>query len=536
MKRRWALIIAAGLTATVFGPLGLLLWRAGAPGTWTATWMTTEARSALAGTLASSAGASLLAFCLGVPIAWLLVRTNVIANRLLKVVVTLPSAIPPYIWIMGWIALVNSKTGWLTVLFGRWFFDLYSVWGIAFVLGTSGLPMIVLSTAAALSRIDPALEEAAIVTGASPWRAFVDVTLPLIAPSALSGAALVFVFASASFGVPYLLGVSATPPAPTLTTKIYSEILMGEAGLSRAAALCVELFLLALVVLAANAWLARRGRVRLPRGKGQAPRQAVLGRWRWPVSMGCWLVATAMIALPLLAVFWTGVAPSWGRFGAVTFSHWKAVVSSRTLGALVSSLLLAAVASLAVGTLGVVIARSKRRWLEVLADAPASIPGTVLALAFIVAFSQELRFIVVERVAFVLALGNTFWLLLLAYVVKHLSIGVRNTSDALAQADSSLEEAARLCGAGRLRAFRDGVLPQIQRALSGAMLLTFLTCLSELTMSVLLIPTGADVMGTLLFELQSYADPSEAAAIASAMLLVVFAVLLWHALRTEKSR
>jgi len=209
-------------------------------------------------------------------------------------------------------------------------------------------------------------------------------------------------------------------------------------------------------------------------------------------------------------------------------------MQGRTLQAIGVSLGLALVAALLVGAIGLLIAMTKRRWLETLADAPSAIPGTVLALALLVTFSRDVRFVAFERVAFVLALGNTFWLLLLSYVVKHLALGVRSSSDALSQADPTLGEAARLSGAGRFRAFVDGIFPQLRGALSAAVLLTFLTCVSELTMSVLLIPTGHDVLGTLLFELQSYADPGAAAVIACAFVLLVIALQFAQSLARPK--
>ncbi len=533
MKR--ALPFAVALVVTVFVPLANLLVRSGSPTTWLGSWLAPEATRALMGTMVTSVGASVIALLLGVPFAWLVARSDVAGRAGLRTIITLPSAIPPYLWTMGWIALANPRSGWLTLVIGKGRIDIYGVGGIAFVLGTSALPLVVLATKAALERIDPSLEEAARLSGASALRTFFSVTAPLIAPATFSGAALVFVFASASFGVPYLLGVAADPPAPTLTTRIYSEVLMGESGLSRAAVLSVELLAVAVIVLALNSWLARAGSVRLPRGKGLAARTIALGRWRRPISIGAWVVAITIVILPLGAVFLTGLQPTWGQWGSFTLKHWGVVFQARTLQAAGISIALAFVAASLVAVLGIGIALSKKRWLETMADAPSAIPGTVLALALLVTFSRDLRFIAFERIAFVLALGNTLWLLMLSYVVKHLAIGVRGASDSLAQADPTLGEAARLSGASRVRAFVDGIFPQIRGAVAGAMLLTFLTCVSELTMSVLLIPTGTDVLGTLLFELQSYADPASAAVIASALLLIVLAGLIVQTVLQRRS-
>jgi iron(III) transport system permease protein len=133
----------------------------------------------------------------------------------------------------------------------------------------------------------------------------------------------------------------------------------------------------------------------------------------------------------------------------------------------------------------------------------------------------------------VLAMGNTLWLLLVAYTMKHLAFGVRNAADGLAQSDPSLAEAARLSGAAPTRAFFDAVLPQLRAPLTAAFTVTFLACVTELTLSVLLIPTGRDVLGTLLFELQSYADPGSAAVIACAFVALVLAIQLARTAKVE---
>jgi iron(III) transport system permease protein len=182
---------------------------------------------------------------------------------------------------------------------------------------------------------------------------------------------------------------------------------------------------------------------------------------------------------------------------------------------------------------GLALTLLRSRTVELLGAWPYAVPGTVLAIALIAAFSRDLRFVFFDRFALVLALSNTLWLLLLAWVLKHLAFGVRNAAEGLARVDRSLAEAARVSGAGTVRAFADAVLPQLKAPLAAAFTLTFLTCATELTLAVLLVPAGRDVLGTLLFELQSYADPASAAVLACAFVLLVLAVL---SLRAALSR
>ncbi|XSF06759.1 iron ABC transporter permease [Myxococcus faecalis] len=488
---------------------------------------------ALLNTLAISGGAALLAICLGTPLSLLLFRTDLPLRGAFTVLFTLPSAIPAFIWGMGWLSLASPRAGYLNRLLGAGTLDFHGPVGIAFVEGVSGLPLVLLAGAAALRRVDPALEEAARVCGASPLRALLTTTVPLVMPSLLSGAVMVFLMAASSFGVPYLLGVSATPPTRVLTTRIYELVLLGEEGLGRASTLALVLLLLTPLSLFATWALGRSGRVRLSSGKGVSPRPLSLGRARRLATGGVAAACVLLVLLPLGAILLTSLQRGFGArlaWEELTLSHWSGVLfEPRTLRATGLSLLLATGAGALVCGLGLSAALLQRAWrrlgagVEALAVWPYAVPGTVLALALLVAFSRDWRFILVDRVAFVLALAHTPWLLLVAYAAKYLALGTRNASEALAQLDPSLTEAARVSGAGPLRAFLDVPLPLLRPALTVAFILTFLACATEITMSVLLVPAGSEVLGKLLFDLQSYADPASAAVLACAFVALVVA-------------
>lgn len=531
---RW-LGLGAWLVPVLFfaiGPVLLLLLRgAGMLGGDVLSSLAGEARP-LVNTLVIASGATALALGLGTPLALLLFRTDLPLRGTFAALFTLPSAIPAFIWGMGWLSLASPRAGYLNHLLGEGTLNVYGPAGIAFVEGLSGLPLVLLAGAAALRRVDPALEEAARVCGASPVRALLATTLPLALPSLLSGAVMVFLMAASSFGVPYLLGVSASPPTRVLTTRIYELVLLGGGeGLARAAVLATALLLLTPLALLGTWALGRSGRVRLSAGKGVSPRLFPLGRARTPAALGVGALGALLVVLPLGAILLTSLQRSFGAelaWEGLTLTHWSGVLlEPRTLRATARSLVLAAGAGLLVcglGLAGAVLRRDFRRLgagVEALAVWPYAVPGTVLALGLLVAFSRDLRFILFERVAFVLALAHTPWLLLVAYAAKYLALGTRNSAEALSQIDTSLAEAARVSGAGPLRAFVDAPLPLLRPALAVAFVLAFLACATELTMSVLLVPAGSEVLGTLLFELQSYADPAAAAVLACAFVVLV---------------
>ncbi|MDC0708643.1 ABC transporter permease subunit [Stigmatella sp. ncwal1] len=514
------------------GPVAVLLLRSlGTPGSLALSTLAAES-GALGNTLAISLGAAVFALGLGTPLSVLLFRTGLPFRSAFVALFTLPSAIPPFIWGMGWLSLASPRAGYLNRLLGESTFDLYGPGGIAFVMGLSGLPLVLLAGGAALQRVDPALEEAARLCGASPFRALLATTLPLALPSLLSGAVMVFLMTSSAFGVPYLLGVSASPPTRFLTTRIYELVLLGgEENLARAGGLAATLLLLTPLALWATWALGRTGRVRLSAGKGFSSRPLPLARSRLPLTVAVGTLCLVLVLLPLGAVLLTSVQRSFGAeltWESLTLMHWSGVLlEPRTLWATARSLLLATAAGLLVCALGLTSAVLRRHFrrlgaaVEALAVWPYAVPGTVLAIALLVSFSRDLRFILFDRIAFVLALSHTSWLLLIAYAAKHLALGARNSAEALAQVDSSLAEAARVSGAGPVRAFIDAPLPLLRPALAAAFLLTFLACATEITMSVLLVPAGSEVLGTLLFELQSYADPSAAAVLACAFVALV---------------
>jgi len=509
-----AAVVLAPILFFAIGPVLLLVARSVVSAHVTVMEDLSSAAGLLAvrNTLIVSAGAALLALLLATPLCLLLYRTDLPFRRSLAVVFTLPGAIPAFIAGMGWIALASPKSGYLNRLLGEGTLNIYSLGGMIFVLGIAELPVVLLSGEAALSRIDATLEEAARMSGAGPLRALLEATLPLAWPSLVAGAGLVALSSASAFGVPYLLGVSASPPAPLLTTRIYGWVLQGgSANFARAVGLSSLLLVFATGVLVASSWLGRRGRVRLLAGKGVAKRPLPLGRARTPLLVATAGLAFVTVLLPLLALFVGSVQRTFGaelRWQDLTMTHWGAVLSNpRTLNAAGTSVALSLGAAglvCALG-LGVAIVRSRggrgAQLVETLAAWPYAVPGTVLALALIVAFSRDLRFILLDRVAFVLAMGDSVWLLIVAYTARHLAIGSRNVTEALAQLDPSLAEAARISGAGPARAFRDALLPLLRPALG----------------------------------LQSYADPAAASVLAASFVLLVLAALAFLPLVRSRS-
>lgn len=497
-----------------------------------------DTRAAFGNTILVSGATALFATLIGAPAAFMLARFQLPRARLLRTLLTLPAVVPPYLLGIAWIDLANPSTGVLNQLARALgatgpIFDAYTRGGIIWVLALSFFPLVMLPVLTTLERMDASLEESARIAGASPLRALFGITLPLASPAIASGAVLVFLASAATFGVPYLLGTAGPRRIELLTTAIVNHITVGgEAAMGRAMGLSLSLLVLSLLAALAGG-LATRGerRYAIVSGKGARarPLAAPPGLRRILTFSLCAVVFIAVF-LPMATLFWVSLLRAWGAgFGPSNWSldnYQRVLFENRTTGpALLRSIGLALAAGLITVVAGATIAYARARrpnWgtraLEALATAPYAVPGTVLALGLLMAWSQEVRLVLFERMTLALDLFGGAWALLAAYAIKYLAFGVRLSGGGLLQIDLSLEEAARTSGATRIRGALDVVVPLLAPALAAAWLLVFLPALSEITMSILLAGPGSQVVGTVLFELQSYADPPSAAVLACLLL------------------
>lgn len=532
-----AVVGVVAVVALVLAPLLVLVGRAmGLPGPPTVAALAAitdnQNLQALRQTMLIAFGSAVVAGSVGVPVAVLVERTNLWGKGLLGALFAMPLAIPPYLLAFAWRAAWDDRIGlwaWPSRVFG----DVDSAAGIALVLGTAFLPVVLLRVRATLKGIDGALEEAARTAGAGPIRALVDVTLPLVVPSALSSVVLVWVAGAAAYGVPVLLGLAADPPVVVVTARIAVALQGGNAAaLTDALGLSVALAGLAGVAFALPALLTRGAAT--VTGKAHRPTELELGRARGPLSVLSWVGVLAMVVLPLGALVLQGLmlrAGSGLSVANVGVRHVIEVLSrSQVREAAAASAVLAVGAAIVIVVIAVVVVVARRRatgltarglrLVSGLMEVAYALPGTIVAVALVLTFATELRLIVLERVTLVVALGGTTALLLIAYAVKHAALGFRAVDEALDQLHPSLEEAARVAGAGPVRAFVDVTLPLLQAHLTATAVAVALPCFTELTMSVLLQAPGTSTLGVVLFALYDYGDPQEAMALAAVLVTV----------------
>ena len=488
----------------------------------------TLTRIAFVHTLVVGVVATVAATALGVALAWLVVRTNLPAAAAFRLIFALPFYVPSFIGAIAWLQIIGP-VGYFNQAYKHLvgtsdpLFRAYGAGGVIFLLVLHHYPLVYLPVVAALDRFQPVLEDAARVAGASSRRVFRDVSLPLLAPAVLAGTFLVFVTCIADFGIAAVMGIPGR--YFVLTTRIYQVALDYDTrnNLAFAAAMSLLLVAVAGAALAVQRRFLARRRYSITGAQGRAVDRLPLGRLRWPVTILVALFAAGVLVAPLIAVTLSaltrvaGYAPTPGNLTLHNF-HIAFVETAATQRAIRNSLLLAALSATIIMILGTTLAAFRVRGrvrgsgvLETLATLPYAVPGTVLALAFILAFA---------RPVFGLRLYNTLGIILVAYLARFLTFGISTANAALAGVSEALPAAARVSGASWWQAQRDTVFPLVQPALLGGWLFVFVPCLAELTVSALLYSAGNETVGVAVFNLLESGIVAPAAALALVLMLV----------------
>jgi iron(III) transport system permease protein len=451
-------------------------------GEWSALWASVWI------SLASVALAALV----GVPLALLFEWFEFPGRKLLGALIALPAVLPPFVGVIAFLFLYG-ESGFIARFVQSLLGLSQSPWrlqGAGAILLVHAYSMYVyfyLFTRAGLARLDGAMLEAAQALGASRWRTFTRVIVPLLRPSLGGAALLTFMTSLGSFSAPYVFGGGFR----VMTTQIFASKQNGELGLAT-----VETIALALVALVGLALLRRTegDAILVGLGKGTAPRRRVLRRplVRVAATLAGWGLAVALL-LPHLTLLLVSLVPyaTWTtetlppvlsldnyrrlfsepeRLEPLLNSFWMALTS--TTGAVA--------VALAAGWLVVRRRVRVREWIEGLLAIPWALPGTVFAVALATAFSVsaplELRWILV----------GTVFILPLAYLVRGLPVTGRAILAGFRQLDPALEEAAASLGAGPWRTLRRVTLPQLRPALAAGASLAFVGALGDFVTSILL--------------------------------------------------
>lgn len=448
-------------------------------------------------TLVVSLVATVMALLFGFSMAWILTRTNVPFRRTLHHLMAVPYYVTPLLGALAWSLLGSPESGFINQLWRAMggsgpLFDITGPLGIAWVMALFEGSVAYVMIAAVMVSMDPSLEEASQVIGASRLRTMLRVTLPLVAPGLLGAAIFVFAEMLGSFSVALVLGLPNR--FYVLTTAIYQLVSQFPPRMPLAAAMGVSLFAVMFVMLRIYHWIIVGRSFVTVTGKAFRPRPMDVGRLRWVLLGVCLLYIFLSVALPIATLIYASVQKLATAFPAAdnfTLEHFRTAFSlnavrQATWNSLLLGVVTASIGIVVTGLIAWIIQRSRlpgRGLLEYIVMFPQSVPRLVFAFGMMWAW-----------LVFPLPIYGTFWILLIAYLTVFLPLGVRTISGVLVQLDKSLDECGEVCGASWSYRMRTITMPLIKPGLIAAWLLIFIASVRELGASILLMGPHSKVL------------------------------------------
>jgi iron(III) transport system permease protein len=544
---KWIVIVlsVALIAWLALAPIVFMLWQsfltpqtATAPARFTlenyrAAYASGETVRLLANSLRFAVGAAVLSFLLGAAFAWINERTNTPFKSLFLGLAIIPLVIPSILFTVAWILLASPKIGIVNLVLQSWsgtdtaFVDIYSLGGMIWVDGLHYSPMAFLLMTAAFRSMDPALEESALMSGATLFQVARRITLKLAWPAVLASMLILFARAIESFEVPALLGLPVG--IEVYTSSIYQAVnkYPSEVGLAGAYAVTL-LLIVSLCVYAQSRLLGQGGRFATVTGKGFRPRVVDIGRWRYLTAAMFVVYFTIVVVLPFLVLAWSSLqkfysAPSLAGARNLTFDAYRSVLAYPGFGRAVwNSLLLslgtATLIMLVTSVICWIVVRTRmpgRLLLDNLAALPLVVPGLVLGLAIMVCY-----------LSLDIGVYGTLWIMFIAYVTRFLPYGMRYNAASMLQIHKELEEAAAMSGASWSMAFRRIVLPLLKPGLIAGWIYVMIVSVRELSSSILLYSPDTQVVSIVIWELWQNGQYVELSAVGVMLICVLFCFVM----------
>ncbi|MBI5161701.1 MAG: iron ABC transporter permease [Micrococcales bacterium] len=496
-------------------------------------------------TLAFAALTTVLTILIAVPMAIVVVRTDIPGRRMFGAGMQWPFFISSLILGFGWITMYGPAgfvSTWVRTAIGVVPWNLYSIPGMALTEAVALAPIAYVFCANALRNADASLEGAAQTVGAGPLRILRHVVIPMLRPPVVYSSILVLSMSVETLSVPLLYG---QPVGITVfSTFLYKNGLQSidpDYGILGAASTMI-LVVTVLLVIVQGKLLRDAKRFVSVRGKATRPRLLDLGRLRWPAVafIVIYLVFGALLPIGGLVFrsFTTFFTPLANPFNALTAANYQRIVEFPVYSASIrNSLIVAGVGAVLVSlfaTIAVVVARRSsfryRRLIEYLALAPQAMPSLVIGVGLFWAFA-------LAPFGSGALIQGTLAALILAFGLRALPSAFGSISPAVLQLGEELDNAARVSGADWLRMFTGILARLLTPAFGAALVLSFVTMLKEYSPAIFLGTAKTNVIGTTMLELWTQGNTGSVAALATIQIAItaVFVGLAGLLLKGRKS-
>ena len=469
---------------------------------------------------------------LGLAFALIVTRTGFKAKALLRTLTVLPIITPPFVIGLGLIllfgraGLMNQLLEWaLAVPPTRW---IYGFPGVLLAQVFAFTPVAFLVLIGVVEGVSPTLEEAAQTVRAGRWRTFSDVSLPLMRPGLVNAFLISFIESIADFGNPIVLGGDLG----VLSTEVYFAIVGAQLDQGRAATLALVLLAFALAAFFVQRWALGRRLYTALSGKGDSGLPAKLpARVRWTCYAIAlpWALLTAVIYAMALA---GGFVRTWGRDYTLTLAHYAKAFAIETsahgiiwAGAAWNSFFetvkLAAIAAPLTAGIGILTAYlltrqqfAGRSWFEFGTMLSFAVPGTVIGVAYILAFNVA-----------PIEVTGTGVILVLCFIFRNLPGGVRAGMATMAQIDRSLDEASATLGARDGTTLTHVILPLLKPAIAGALVYSFVRAMTTVSAVVFLVSPDHEMATTYIIGRVINGDYGVAIAYCSVLIVLMLAAV-----------
>jgi iron(III) transport system permease protein len=495
--------------------------------------------SSLINTLTIATGSAFLGWAIAFLLAWVVERTDAPFRQIIFAVSLARMILPGILTTLAWIMLLSPNIGLINKLamglplIEHPPFNVYSIWGIIWIMGIDLIPTSFLLMWAALRSVDPALEEAAATAGSGPLGTLYRVTLPMIRPAVIAVWLLAWIRGIENFEVPALVGYPHG--INTFSTQIYYSTATTpvDYGLSSAYAMALLITSIIAIFFYLRATRVASSFMTIT-GKGYRPQRINLGGWRYLAAGISLFVLFITIGLPLLVLVYESFLPypqpfSWQSFRHMNLDQYSVVwfAYGDTLLAFVNSSIVsitsATIIVVLVSIISWITVRTKirgRGLLDILAFAPTAVPGLVLGLSFL------WLYLAVPWGSFIL---GSVWIITLAMVTNWMPFAMRTVAASMVQIHTELEEASYVAGASWFKTFRSVLVPLFFPGVLAAWIWVVVHAFRDVTTSIMLFSQSNQTVGVLIFLLFERGTYNTVAALGVILMgVLTLLVILMH--------
>ena len=453
------------------------------------------------------------------------VRMNRFVGGLFKVVSILPVVSPPFVLSLSMIMLFG-KAGIVTrYMLGIYDHSVYGFWGIAIVQAMTFFPVCYMMLKGLLKNIDPSLEEAARDMGASRFKVFTTVTLPLMLPGLGNAFLVTFIESIADFANPMMIGGSYD----TLATTIYLQI-TGNYDKAGASAMAVVLLAITMLMFIVQKFYLESKSTATLTGKASRARMLITDTSvKVPLTIFCATVSLFVIVM-YLCVPVGSFFPTWGyKFFPLTGKWFNQVFTKYSgLKAFKDSFVLSFISAPITALLSMIISYlivkrkfSAKPFIEVVSMLAMAVPGTVLGIGYIRGFAGG-----VFHTGFLQGLYGTGTILVIVFIVRSLPTGTRSGISALRQIDKSIEESAYDMGADSFKVFTTVTLPLIKDSFLSGLVTAFVRSITAISAIILLVTPQFLLITVQINEFAEKGAYSLACAFATILIVITYGAVL----------